>query len=116
MLALFTSYAQLQKTSRAIQAPLAKMDITVYEQGEGASASALLDVFKETPQAVLLGTRAFWEGVDVPGEALSVVVIVKLPFDVPSDPIIAARSESLMILYEYNLPERFCASGRGLGV
>lgn len=116
MLALFTSYAQLQKTSRAIQTPLAKMDITVYEQGEGASASALLDVFKETPQAVLLGTRAFWEGVDVPGEALSVVVIVKLPFDVPSDPIIAARSESFDDPFnEYNLPEAILRFRQGFG-
>ncbi len=116
MLALFTSYAQLQKTSHAIEAPLAKADITVYEQGEGASASALLDVFKETPRAVLLGTRAFWEGVDVPGEALSVLVIVKLPFDVPSDPIIAARSESFDDPFnEYNLPEAILRFRQGFG-
>ena len=116
MLALFTSYAQLQKTSRAIEAPLSKADITVYEQGEGASASALLDVFKETPRAVLLGTRAFWEGVDVPGEALSVLVIVKLPFDVPTDPIIAARSESFDDPFnEYNLPEAILRFRQGFG-
>ncbi len=116
MLALFTSYAQLQRTSRAIEGPLAKADITVYEQGEGASASALLDVFKETPRSVLLGTRAFWEGVDVPGEALSVLVIVKLPFDVPSDPIIAARSESFDDPFnEYNLPEAILRFRQGFG-
>lgn len=116
MLALFTSYAQLQKTSRAIQSPLSKADITVFEQGEGASASALLEVFKETPRAVLLGTRAFWEGVDVPGEALSVLVIVKLPFDVPSDPIIAARSESFDDPFnEYMLPEAILRFRQGFG-
>ena len=116
MLALFTSYAQLQKTSRAIQGPLAKADIIVYEQGEGASASALLDVFKETPRAVLLGTRAFWEGVDLPGEALSALVIAKLPFDVPSDPIIAARSESFEDAFnEYNLPEAILRFRQGFG-
>ncbi|MGV8049005.1 MAG: helicase C-terminal domain-containing protein [Anaerolineaceae bacterium] len=116
MLALFTSYAQLQKTSRAIEGPLNKADITVYEQGEGASASTLLDIFKETPRAVLLGTRAFWEGVDVPGEALSVLVIVKLPFDVPSDPIIAARSESFDDPFnEYMLPEAILRFRQGFG-
>jgi DNA polymerase-3 subunit epsilon/ATP-dependent DNA helicase DinG len=116
MLALFTSYAQLQRTSRAIEGPLAKADITVYEQGEGASASALLDVFKETPRAVLLGTRAFWEGVDVPGEALSVLVITKLPFDVPSDPIVEARSESFDDPFnEYMLPEAILRFRQGFG-
>jgi DNA polymerase-3 subunit epsilon/ATP-dependent DNA helicase DinG len=116
MLVLFTSYAQLQKTSKAIQAPLAKHDITVFEQGEGASATALLDTFKDTPRAVLLGTRAFWEGVDVPGEALSVLVIAKLPFDVPSDPIIAARSESFDDPFnEYNLPEAILRFRQGFG-
>jgi len=116
MLVLFTSYAQLQKTSKAIQAPLAKHDITVFEQGEGASATALLETFKETPRAVLLGTRAFWEGVDVPGDALSVLVIAKLPFDVPSDPIIAARSESFDDAFsEYNLPEAILKFRQGFG-
>ena len=116
MLALFTSYAQLQKTFKAIEGPLAKADITVYQQGEGASPSALLDVFKETPRAVLLGTRAFWEGVDVPGEALSVLVIVKLPFDVPSDPIVAARAESFDDPFnEYNLPEAILRFRQGFG-
>ena len=116
MLALFTSYAQLRKTSKAIEGPLAKAGITLYEQGEGASASALLDVFKETPRAVLLGTRAFWEGVDVPGEALSVLVIVKLPFDVPSDPIIAARSDSFDDPFnEYALPEAILRFRQGFG-
>ncbi len=116
MLALFTSYSQLQKTSRAIEGPLAKADITVYEQGEGASASALLDVFKETPRAVLLGTRSFWEGVDVPGEALSVLVITKLPFDVPSDPIVEARSESFDDPFnEYMLQEAILRFRQGFG-
>ena len=116
MLVLFTSYAQLRKTSQAIAPALSKLDITVYEQGEGASASALLDSFKEADRAVLLGTRAFWEGVDVPGEALSALVIVKLPFDVPSDPIIAARAESFENPFaEYNLPEAILRFRQGFG-
>ncbi|MBI5295324.1 MAG: DEAD/DEAH box helicase family protein [Chloroflexi bacterium] len=116
MLVLFTSYAALKKTSAAITGPLAREDIFVFEQGEGASPNALLDSFKSTDRAVLLGTRAFWEGVDVPGDSLSVVVITKLPFDVPSDPLIAARSE----LYEdpfneYYLPESILKFRQGFG-
>jgi DNA polymerase-3 subunit epsilon/ATP-dependent DNA helicase DinG len=95
---------------------LARQDIRVYEQGEGASPSSLLEIFKTTERAVLLGTRAFWEGVDVPGEALSVLVMVKLPFDVPSDPIVAARSETFEDAFgEYSLPEAILRFRQGFG-
>jgi DNA polymerase-3 subunit epsilon/ATP-dependent DNA helicase DinG len=115
-LALFTSYDQLRRTSRAITPVLAKQDIQVYVQGEGASPHALLEAFRNSERAVLLGTRAFWEGVDVPGEALSVLVIVKLPFDVPSDPIIAARAESFDdSFYQYSLPEAILRFRQGFG-
>ena len=116
MLALFTSYSQLQKTSDRISPILAQDDIQVYEQGEGASANMLLETFRETERAVLLGTRAFWEGVDVPGDALSVLMIVKLPFDVPSDPIIAARSETFEDpFYQFALPEAILRFRQGFG-
>ncbi len=116
MLVLFTSYAQLKRTSQAILGPLAAEEIQVYEQGEGASANTLLETFREADQAVLLGTRAFWEGVDIPGEALSVLVIVKLPFDVPSDPIVAARSETFDDAFnEYSLPEAILRFRQGFG-
>ncbi len=116
MLALFTSYAQLRRTSAKISPVLAQHDIQVYEQGEGASANMLLETFKDTDRAVLLGTRAFWEGVDVPGEALSVLMIVKLPFDVPSDPIISARSETFEDpFYQYALPEAILRFRQGFG-
>jgi ATP-dependent DNA helicase DinG len=116
MLVLFTSYAQLKRTSQAINGPLASADIHVYEQGEGASANTLLETFREADQAVLLGTRAFWEGVDIPGEALSVLVIAKLPFDVPSDPIVAARSETFEDAFnEYSLPEAILRFRQGFG-
>lgn len=116
MLVLFTSYAQLQRTSQNIQSALHKLDIQVFEQGEGASASALLETFKESPRAVLLGTRSFWEGVDVPGEALQVLVIAKLPFEVPSDPIVAARSESFDNPFnEYMIPEAILRFRQGFG-
>jgi DNA polymerase-3 subunit epsilon/ATP-dependent DNA helicase DinG len=115
-LVLFTSYAQLRATAQAISAPLAEDSIIVFEQGEGASPHTLLETFRNTEKAVLLGTRAFWEGVDVPGEALSVLVIAKLPFDVPSDPIVAARAETFEdSFYQYALPEAILRFRQGFG-
>ena len=116
MLVLFTSYKQLKATSQVISPLLAKENIQVFEQGGGASASSLLDSFKTSERAVLLGTRSFWEGVDVPGEALSVLMITKLPFDVPSDPIISARSETFENPFgEYTLPEAILRFRQGFG-
>ncbi len=116
MLVLFTSYAQLKKTAQAISAPLSNADIFVYEQGDGSSPNALLDAFKSTERAVLLGTRSFWEGVDVPGSSLSAVLITKLPFDVPTDPLIAARSELYEDSFnEYYLPEAILKFRQGFG-
>lgn len=115
-LVLFTSYDQLKRTHGSIKDQLAKRKIQVYLQGEGASASSLLESFRAEDRAVLFGTRAFWEGVDVPGEALSVLVIVKLPFDVPSDPIVAARSETFEDPFtEYSLPEAILRFRQGFG-
>jgi DNA polymerase-3 subunit epsilon/ATP-dependent DNA helicase DinG len=115
-LVLFTSYAQLRATSQAISSLLAEDGIVVFEQGEGASSHSLLESFRITEKAVLLGTRAFWEGVDVPGEALSVLVITKLPFDVPSDPIIAARAETFEDpFYQFAVPEAILRFRQGFG-
>ncbi len=116
MLVLFTSYRQLKATSHVVSPLLAKDGIQVYEQGEGASTSALLDSFRTTDHAVLLGTKSFWEGVDVPGEALSVLLIVKLPFDVPNDPVISARAETFENPFsEYTLPEAILRFRQGFG-
>lgn len=116
LLALFTSYAQLKKTSQRIGPILSEADIQVFEQGEGASANTLLDTFRDTDRAVLLGTRAFWEGVDIPGDSLSVLVIVKLPFAVPSDPIVSARSETFEDSFsEYSVPEAILTFRQGFG-
>jgi DNA polymerase-3 subunit epsilon/ATP-dependent DNA helicase DinG len=115
-LVLFTSYDQLKRTSKAIAPALARDEIMIFEQGEGASPHSLLESFRLTERAVLMGTRAFWEGVDVPGDALSALVIVKLPFDVPSDPIIAARSETFEDAFnQYALPEAILRFRQGFG-
>ncbi|MFC2026194.1 helicase C-terminal domain-containing protein, partial [Chloroflexota bacterium] len=115
-LVLFTSYDQLKRTSSAITTSLMKENIHVYEQGTGASPHALLESFREADKAVLLGTRSFWEGVDVPGEALSVLVIVRLPFNVPSEPITASRAATFEDpFYEYSLPEAILRLRQGFG-
>jgi ATP-dependent DNA helicase DinG len=115
-LVLFTSYDQLKRTSHSISPFLSRNGIRVYEQGEGASANTLLENFRTDDHAVLFGTKAFWEGVDVPGEALSVLIIVKLPFDVPSDPIVAARAETFDDPFgEYSLPEAILRFRQGFG-
>jgi len=116
MLALFTSYKQLLETSRVISPLLAKENIQVLEQGTGASTSSLLNTFRKAERAVLLGTRSFWEGVDIPGKDLSTLMIVKLPFDVPSDPIISSRSETFENPFgEYTLPEAILRFRQGFG-
>ena len=106
-MALFTSYKQLSETAEAIESQLAEAGIQILAQSDGASRQQLLAQFKqEDGRSVLLGTRSFWEGVDVPGDALQAVVIVKFPFDVPSDPIFAARSETFEnSFFQYSIPE-----------
>lgn len=116
LLALFTSYAQLRQTAQAIAPRLALGNITVFDQSDGTSRQQLVEGFKKTEKAVLLGTRSFWEGVDIPGDDLSALVIVRLPFQVPSDPIFAARSE----LYEnsfmqYAVPDAILRFRQGFG-
>lgn len=115
-LGLFTSYNQLRTTARAIRAPLAQAGITVQVQGQGISRGQLLDNFRTGERQVLLGTRSFWEGVDVPGEALSCLAIAKLPFSVPSDPVFAARSETFdQPFFEYAVPETILRFLQGFG-
>jgi ATP-dependent DNA helicase DinG len=115
-LALFTSYQQLRTTARAIAGRLAQEGISVLEQGDGSSRRQLLENFKNSPRAVLMGTRSFWEGVDVPGEALSCLAIVRLPFGVPDDPIYAARAEQFdNPFFDYYVPEAVLRFLQGFG-
>ena len=115
-LGLFTSHAQLRDTAQAIQGPLEREGIEVYAQTGSASRHQLLHAFSNAEKAVLLGARSFWEGVDVPGPALSVLLIARLPFDVPSDPIISARSESFENSFvDYSVPEAVLRFRQGFG-
>ncbi|KXK14710.1 MAG: DnaQ exonuclease/DinG helicase family protein [Chloroflexi bacterium OLB15] len=114
--ALFTSYSQLRTTSSAITPRLRLGGITVYDQSDGSSRQALLDGFKRSEKAVLLATRSFWEGVDIPGEDLSALVIVRLPFAVPTDPVIAARTETYQRAFdEYSVPDAILRFRQGFG-
>ncbi|GAB4537470.1 MAG: helicase C-terminal domain-containing protein [Anaerolineae bacterium] len=116
MLVLFTAYSQLRSTANAIRERLAEEDIVVYEQGGGVSRAQLLDNFKTTERSVLLGTRSFWEGVDVTGETLSCVVIARLPFAVPNDPIFSARSETYEDPFnQFSLPDAILRFRQGFG-
>ncbi|MDQ6963500.1 MAG: ATP-dependent DNA helicase, partial [Mariprofundales bacterium] len=85
---LFTSYRAMHAVAPQLQRSL---PWSVLIQGEGESRDALLQQFREETESVLCGTRSFWEGVDVPGETLSMVIIDKIPFAPPSDPLLAAR-------------------------
>jgi ATP-dependent DNA helicase DinG len=115
-LVLFTSYSQLRNTANAVRERLGHEDILLLEQGGGGSRAHLLDSFKSKERCVLFGTRSFWEGIDVAGESLSCVVIAKLPFDVPDDPIFSARSETYDDGFnDYSLPNAILRFRQGFG-
>ena len=113
---LFTSYANLREVQRIAAAEL---EYPIFVQGN-APRSALLREFKATPHSVLLATSSFWQGVDVVGDALSCVIIDKLPFVSPGDPITAARIEAIAArgdsaFEQYQVPLAILALKQGLG-
>jgi len=112
---LFTSHAALRATYNAIQAPLEEEGILVLAQGLDGGPRRLLETFKAN-QSLLLGTASLWEGVDIVGKALSVLVIARLPFNVPNDPIFAARSELFDDPFnQYALPQVALRFKQGFG-
>lgn len=92
---LFTSFDLLRRTAEQLRGELEQRNITVLRQGEGANRHQLLARFRKERNAVLFGTDSFWEGVDVQGDALRLVVISKLPFQVPTEPVQQARAEQI---------------------
>ena len=94
MLVLFTSYRMLRQVHALIRDPLAARGIQVLGQGlEGAGRSKLIRMFQEQSASVLLGTSSFWEGVDIPGQALTCLAIVRLPFQPPNHPLVEAKND-----------------------
>lgn len=113
---LFTSYAQMRDVYQRL---LGQLDFTMLLQGD-APKSALLEEFRLTPHAVLFATSSFWQGVDVQGEQLSCVIIDRLPFAVPSDPIVAARVKAIdadggNAFFEYQVPAAVITLKQGFG-
>ncbi len=119
-LALFTSRSMLRQAVAQLAPLCADHDVRLLVQDRAASRSALLNEFQRDERTVLCGVKSFWEGVDVPGVALSALVIVKLPFAVPSDPLVEARREHLDNLGrnsrdEYYIPQAIIGFKQGFG-
>ena len=117
---LFTSYKMLEAASRALTPWLARRNIAVFAQGEGMPRSKMVDAFKADVNSVIFGADSFWQGVDVPGEALSNVIITRLPFSVPSHPLLEARLEEIRRrggspFFEYQVPEAVIKLKQGFG-
>jgi len=116
---LFTSYQLMRYCAENLQSYFEKTGIRLLMQGE-MSRSMLLQEFKDDIDSVIFGTDSFWTGVDVPGEALSNVIVTKFPFAVPSHPLIQARSERIEksgknSFMEYSMPEAALKFRQGTG-
>jgi predicted DnaQ family exonuclease/DinG family helicase len=119
-LVLFTSKEWLRETHGALKKLLAREGVSSIAQDEDGSRESLLEQFRRGEKRVLLGTDSFWEGIDVPGEALSLVIIVRLPFPVPTDPVTEAVSEKIEAeggdaFTDYSLPRAAIRLKQGFG-
>jgi ATP-dependent DNA helicase DinG len=119
-LVLLTSFQMLEALGSRIREPLARLGVPLLTQAPGAPAAQLADAFRASPGSVLLGTASFWEGVDFPGAALEILVIARLPFPVPTDPVVEARSERIAAeggdpFRDLMLPEAMLRFRQGVG-
>ncbi|MFM7058361.1 MAG: ATP-dependent DNA helicase [Planctomycetota bacterium] len=117
---LFTSYSMMQACAQRLTGWFASNNLSLYCQGTGLPRSAMLERFRADPRAVLFGTDSFWQGVNVPGDALQNVIIPKLPFSVPDHPLLEARLEVIRSrggnpFRDYQTPEAIIKLKQGFG-
>ena len=119
-LVLFTSHRLMDEATRQLSSWFRREGITLFSQSSGGSRSKLLKAFEKDVRSVLFGTDSFWQGIDVPGESLSNVIITKLPFDAPSQPLLEARYEAIErrgghSFLDYSVPEAVLKFKQGIG-